>query len=103
MVVLVALQSGEQTCRDGCVWSLLHCQHLNFREARKQWQHLSGVQGVELLIHVDGFSGPQEDGWKALMDLGAASSLIVTEEMPTSPYAQWSKVAGLLASWRAFT
>ena len=57
------------------------------------------MQGVELLIHMDGFSGPQKDGWKALRDLAAASSLVITEEMPTSPYAQWSKVAGLLASW----
>ena len=61
---------------------------------KKQRQHLCGAQGVELLIHVDGLSGPQKDGWKALMDLAAASSLVITEEMPTSPYAQWSKVAG---------
>ena len=65
----------------------------------KQRQHLCGTQGVELLIHMDGFSGPQKDGWAALMDLAAASSLVITEEMPTSPYAQWSKVAGLLPFW----
>lgn len=52
---------------------------------------------------MDGLSGPQKDGWKALMDLAAASSLVITEEMPTSPYAQWSKVAGLLAFWCTVT
>ena len=50
------------------------------------------LQGMELLIHLDGYSGPQKDGWKALTELAAASSLVITEEMPTSPYAQWSKV-----------
>lgn len=50
------------------------------------------LQGMELLIHLDGYSGPQKDGWKALTELAAASSLVITEEMPTSPCAQWSKV-----------
>lgn len=54
------------------------------------------LQGMELLIHLDGYSGPQKDGWKALTELAAASSLVITEEMPTSPYAQWSKVGPIL-------
>ena len=49
-------------------------------------------QGIELLIHLDGYSGPQKDGWEALKQLAAASSLVIVEEMPTSPFAQWSKV-----------
>ncbi len=44
-------------------------------------------------MHLDGYSGPQKDGWEALKQLAAASSLVITEEMPTSPYAQWSKVS----------
>jgi len=54
---------------------------------------------VELLIHLDGYSGPQTDSWEALMQLAAASSLVITEEMPTSPYAQWSKVPLLHPEW----
>ena len=50
------------------------------------------MQGLELLVHVDGYSGPQRDGWQALKDLAASSALTVTEEMPTSPYAQWTHV-----------
>ncbi len=50
-------------------------------------------QGLELLVHLDGYSGPQKDGWEALKQLAAASSLVITEEMPTSPFAQWSKVS----------
>ena len=44
-------------------------------------------------MHLDSYSGPQKDGWQALKQLAAASSLVITEEMPTSPYAQWSKVS----------
>lgn len=51
---------------------------------------------MELLIHLDGFSGPLKDGWRALTELAAASSFVITEEMPVSPYAQWSKVLRLL-------
>ena len=47
-------------------------------------------------MHLDGYSGPQKDGWEALKQLAAASSLVITEEMPTSPYAQWSKVSTAL-------
>ena len=50
------------------------------------------MQGVELLIHLDGVSGPSKDGWEALKDLAGNASLVVTEEMPTSPYAQWTQV-----------
>ena len=56
----------------------------------------SCFQGIELLIHLDGYSGPQKDGWAALKQLAAASSLVITEEMPTSPFAQWSKVSAAL-------
>lgn len=50
------------------------------------------MQGLELLVHLDGVSGPQTDGWAALKALAAASTLVITEEMPTSPYAQWTQV-----------
>ena len=43
-------------------------------------------------MHVDGYSGPERDGWKALRALAVSSVLTVTEEMPTSPYAQWTHV-----------
>jgi hypothetical protein len=49
-------------------------------------------QGVELLVHLDGVSGPQSDGWSALKALAASSSVVITEEMPVSPYAQWTQV-----------
>lgn len=62
----------------------------------------SCCQGVELLIHLDGYSGPQVDGWEALKQLAAASSLVITEEMPTSPYAQWSKVSTTLLRHLSF-
>ena len=52
----------------------------------------SAHQGVELLIHLDGYSGPQTNGWEALKQLAAGASLVITDEEPTSPYAQWSKV-----------
>ena len=43
-------------------------------------------------MHLDGVSGPQQDGWAALASLAASSALTVTEEMPVSPYAQWTHV-----------
>ena len=43
-------------------------------------------------MHVDGVTGPQADGWLALKALAASSALTLTEEMPTSPYAQWTHV-----------
>lgn len=43
-------------------------------------------------MYLDGMSGPQSEGWAALTALAAASSLVITEEMPVSPYAQWTKV-----------
>ena len=43
-------------------------------------------------MHLDGVSGPQQDGWAALASLAASSALTVTEEMPVSPYAQWTIV-----------
>jgi hypothetical protein len=55
---------------------------------RMQWR----AQGLELLVHVDGATGPQADGWAALKALAASSALTLTEEMPTSPYAQWTHV-----------
>lgn len=54
--------------------------------------HAMMPQGLELLVHVDGVTGPETDGWRALTALAASSALTLTEEMPTSPYAQWTHV-----------
>ncbi len=43
-------------------------------------------------MHLDGVSGPQMDGWAALKALANTASLVITEEMPVSPYAQWTQV-----------
>ncbi|CAL8462237.1 g1768 [Coccomyxa elongata] len=48
-------------------------------------------QGLELLVHLDSVSGPQMDGWAVLKALATTAFLVITEEMPVSPYAQWTQ------------
>lgn len=55
-------------------------------------------QGLELLVHLDGLSGPQMDGWAELKALATTASVVITEEMPVSPYAQWTQVKQVLKS-----
>lgn len=58
------------------------------------------MQGSELLIFLEGHVELKGEGtgvfqptaWSELMRLINGSSLTVTEDMPTSPYAQWLQV-----------
>ena len=53
------------------------------------------VQDLELLVYLEGSSTPKEEGctaWGTLKQLAAGASLVVAEDMPTSPYAQWLQV-----------
>ena len=64
------------------------------------------MQDLELLVYLDGFTkhsdgsavattldgaGPSA-GWQALVALANRAVVVVTEEMPVSPEAQWLKV-----------
>ena len=72
------------------------------------------MQNLELLVYLDGFTqhsdgsavatttdvggdaeaqgaGPSA-GWRALVTLANRAAVVVTEEMPVSPEAQWLKV-----------
>lgn len=60
------------------------------------------IQGVELLVHLDNVTGPVTNGWEALTSLAAASALVITEDMPTSPYAQWTKVTAVPFAFQTY-
>ena len=57
------------------------------------------LQGAELGVFVEGHTrdtgGHLADGWAMLQRAADDACLVVTEEMPTSPYADWVVVSAL--------
>lgn len=64
------------------------------------------LQGLDLLVFLEGHTQLSGEGtgifrptaWEELMRLINGSSLTVTEDMPTSPYARWLQVSASLSS-----
>ena len=75
-------------------------------EATSAAEAESGVaaQGVELLVFLEGHTqaqGGNVTAFGALQQLAGQASLVVTEDMPTSPYEQWLQVPAWFAEPRA--
>ena len=66
-------------------------------------------QGIPHYVYVEGFSrhkgtgdesgysvGEESPGWQAVMAVVRHAAVLITEEMPTPPYAQWLQVSACI-------